>query len=118
MIQNRDMAFQDPTKVNKETRDFFSKNRHEFINSKQYPINVKSEVKLGHCMDNYYQITNKGFQFLVDMRFNKKQKYKAQIQNVIFATARMTSTTSLIVKSFKEITSQHMITLLDSWPIK
>ncbi|CAL6017666.1 Reverse_transcriptase (RNA-dependent DNA polymerase) [Hexamita inflata] len=75
MIQNRDMAFQDPTKVNKETRDFFSKNRHEFINSKQYPFNVKSEVKLGHCLDNYYQITNKGFQYLVDMRFNKKQKY-------------------------------------------
>ncbi|CAL5981149.1 Reverse_transcriptase/endonuclease [Hexamita inflata] len=75
MIQNRDMAFQDPTKVNKETRDFFSKNRHEFINSKQYPTNVKSEVKLGHCLDNYYQITNKGFQYLVDMRFNKKQKY-------------------------------------------
>ncbi|CAL6047135.1 Reverse_transcriptase (RNA-dependent DNA polymerase) [Hexamita inflata] len=74
MIQNRDMAFQDPTKVNKETRDFFSKNRHEFINSKQYPTNVKSEVKLGHCLDNY-QITNKGFQYLVDMRFNKKQKY-------------------------------------------
>ncbi|CAL5989775.1 Reverse_transcriptase/endonuclease [Hexamita inflata] len=75
MIQNRDMAFQDPTKVNKETRDFFSKNRHEFINSKQYPTNVKSEVKLGHCLDNFYQITNKGFQYLVDMRFNKKQKY-------------------------------------------
>ncbi|CAL6075031.1 Reverse_transcriptase (RNA-dependent DNA polymerase) [Hexamita inflata] len=75
MIQNRDMAYQDPTKVNKETRDFFSKNRHEFINSKQYPTNVKSEVKLGHCLDYYYQITNKGFQYLVDMRFNKKQKY-------------------------------------------
>ncbi|CAL6068162.1 Hypothetical_protein [Hexamita inflata] len=75
MIQNRDMAFQDPTKVNKETRDFFSKNRHEFINSKQYPTNVKSEVKLGHCLYNFYQITNKGFQYLVDMRFNKKQKY-------------------------------------------
>ncbi|CAL6000796.1 Hypothetical_protein [Hexamita inflata] len=41
MIQNRDMAFQDPTKVNKETRDFFSKNRHDFINSKQYPPNWK-----------------------------------------------------------------------------
>ncbi|CAL6074792.1 Hypothetical_protein [Hexamita inflata] len=63
MIQNRDMEFQDPTKVNKETRYFFSKNRHEFINSKQYPNNVKSEVKLGHCLDNYNQITNKGFQY-------------------------------------------------------
>ncbi|CAL6011856.1 Putative_reverse transcriptase/endonuclease [Hexamita inflata] len=75
MIQNRDIAFQDPTKVNKETRDFFSKIRHDFINSKQYTTNVKSEVKLGHCLDNYYQITNNGFQFLVNIRFNKKQKY-------------------------------------------
>ncbi|CAL6017858.1 Reverse_transcriptase (RNA-dependent DNA polymerase) [Hexamita inflata] len=34
MIQNRDMAFQDPTKVNKETRDFFSKNQKKTSRSK------------------------------------------------------------------------------------
>ncbi|CAL6062807.1 Reverse_transcriptase/endonuclease [Hexamita inflata] len=36
---------------------------------------IPHQVKLGHCLDNFYQITNKGFQYLVDMRFNKKQKY-------------------------------------------
>ncbi|CAL6060177.1 Reverse_transcriptase/endonuclease [Hexamita inflata] len=73
MIQNRDMSFQDPSQLNKETIDFFSKNR---FNSKYYPtdqheIRSKTWSLPGQLLLNHKQ----RFQFLVDMRSNKKQKY-------------------------------------------
>ncbi|CAL6088812.1 Hypothetical_protein [Hexamita inflata] len=73
MIQNRDMSFQDPSQLNKEAIDLFSKNR---FNSKYYPtdqheIRSKTWSLPGQLLLNHKQ----RFQFLVDMRSNKKQKY-------------------------------------------